>query len=113
MIDYAIEYNAIKIFKYLVMNNTQFTIQSILYILIQFVVEIMKLSLFNAIGGCNIEIVKYALDNYDYGYLESENIDSKKDETILDIIRNVYYSINFEFFENFLLPFLFKKSSFC
>ena len=63
--------------------------------------KFIQLLLFNAISGCNLEIVKYALDNYDYGYLESENIDSKKDETILDIIRNVCYSINFEFFENF------------
>lgn len=107
LIDYAIEYNAINIFKYLIMNNANFTKMSCLYSIcnqnyeVIHHVELKKQEIFKkgalsfAILSWNNDIVKYEIDNYGFDFIENKNLDSEKNHEILEIIKNFCNSINF------------------
>lgn len=124
LIDYVIEFNSTKIFKYLIMNGATIEAQSTFnsirnrnYELIHIVEskneeKFKEYILVNGISSWNNEIVNYALDNYDFGFIEEENISTERYKQIIDIANNIFYSCNFIFFETYFLPFLQKNEEF-
>ena len=126
LLDYAMEFNSIKIFKYLIMNDAKFTnqsqhnsIYSRNYEMIHSVEndqenlkDYGENLFFRSIICWNSDLTQYAIENYDFGFIEEEEIESKYDSKILSYIEKVAFSMNFEFFESFLLPFLHKNPRF-
>ena len=124
LIDFVIEFNSTKIFKFLVLNNAKIEAQSTFnsirnrnYEMIHIVesknrTKFEEYVLVNAISSWNSEVVDYAIDNYNFDYLNEENIESFKDKELLDVINNVCYSINFQFLDSILIPFLQKNPNF-
>lgn len=121
LIDFAIDFNAIKIFKYLYMNGAKFDVQSIFnsicsrnYEMIHIIEskdesEFKKYSLLHSIMCNNHEVTLYAIENYNYDFLEKENAEIEDTEFVLKIVFHFCYSVNFRFFDSIFLPFLRKN----
>lgn len=124
LIEFAIDFNAINIFKYLYLNGAKAKSQSIFNAIcnrnyeIIHIIESMnkqkfqKNCLLYSIMCCNQEMVNYAIDNYNYDFLGNENVDQSLYESIILIIYHFCYSINFSFFDSIFLPFLKKNQKF-
>lgn len=118
LIQYAIQYNAVKIFKYIVMNRPDIQIENIFgsicqrnYEITHIVEDMMKdefnkSSLSCAVRSWNEEMVEYVMNNYTFDYFEKSDVDEKYDEVIINLLNNTFFSYNFIFFQNVFLPFL-------
>lgn len=124
LLDYAIDFDSIKIFKYLYLNGAKASLQSIFnsisnrnYEMIHLIESMSEDKFENnclcfSVMCCNLEMTKYAIENYNYGFLENENVDPKKIDLISDIVYNMCYSSNFRFLYSIFLPFLKKNPKF-
>lgn len=124
LLEFAIQFNSMKIVKYLIMNGCDaknaiyHSIWRRNYEIIHMVEslekeEFEKYSLYYSITVCNNEMAEYSLNNYDSCYpLGKSEFDSSDVEDLLSIIGNTFRSSNFVFLEQTLLPFLRKNEKF-
>ncbi|KAK8898213.1 hypothetical protein M9Y10_000489 [Tritrichomonas musculus] len=120
LIEYAIEFNSIKIVKYLVMNDVKLTDRTIFNAIVKrnndviHIIEsrkrtdFFKESFFCSISTWNHDVLEYTLENGKLNIFENEQ--NNGDLNI--IIRNTFSSFNFHFFKEYLLPFFRKDQSF-
>ena len=71
-----------------------------------------KFVLLDSIAAWNSDMVDYSIDNYDFKYIEEEDVDSVHDEIINNIINQSIVSRNFIFWEEKILPFLHHNSEY-
>ena len=57
-------------------------------------------------------MTKYSIDNYNDEFEDEKEIDSNEYKSIIEIIYFTCYSVNFQFFDTILLPFLKKNPKF-
>ncbi|KAK8883618.1 hypothetical protein M9Y10_042713 [Tritrichomonas musculus] len=124
IVDYVIQYNASKIFKFLIINDVEMTDNLITgsfsnnnYEILHFIESKFpstfgKYSLFGAISYWSNDLTEYALNNYNFEYLVKEGAKIEDKESLLMIIGQTFYRYNFDFLESILLPFLRKNSEF-
>lgn len=122
-IDFAIEFNSIKIFKYLIMNDAKIEMESVFnairnrnYEMIHLVEskneqKFIDFALSDSISCWNYELILYSIENYE-NFFDDEEISSENVEKALDIMSDLCYSINFQFLESIYLPFLKNHSKF-
>lgn len=126
LIKYAIEFDSIKIFKYLIMNDAIVDDGVVFYSIRNQNLEIIhiveskaneqfkKMCLNYSIDCWNYELAVYSAENYD-SILEDEINEEENEEKykkIFGFISVMCYSINFQFFESMIIPFLQKNSQF-
>lgn len=126
LVKFAMNYNAIKIFKFLYMNNVEFDVGMISfaiycrnYDIIHIVEsnlkhEFERESLIYSITFWKQKVSRYIMNNYNYDFLREKNIsvDEEKKNLILNIIKSTFSSSNFRFFKSILLPFLMNNTQF-
>ena len=114
LLNFAIIFNSIKIFKYLIMNGAStkssifVAIWSRNYEIIHIIeslekVEFVKKALYFSINASNDEMIEYLLSNFDSYPLEKDEFDDEDEEKIINIIENTVCASNFIFFESTLL----------
>lgn len=124
LIEYACCYDAFKIFKFLIMNNADVsrgTIQqSICYSNYDMfhIIERQKTEYFDkdcllcSISNWNYDVTEYALNNFDFSFLEKSDVDPEYDEVFLEIFETACFSFNFQLFELIIIPFFRKNPLF-
>ena len=124
IIEFVIQFNAVKIFKYLLMRYPDLKVENIFgsicqrnYEVIHIVESQMKDKFPKDSLGCSIrswnsDVTDYVLNKYNYEYYEKSGIGADHDEEILQIFGDICFSSNFIFFENVFLPFLQKNPDF-
>ncbi|KAK8845688.1 hypothetical protein M9Y10_020606 [Tritrichomonas musculus] len=122
LIEYAIQFNSIKIFQFLVMNDVTLddsmiwsSVFSNNYEIVHFLENRFN-ALFPSICFCNSiscwndEINEYILNNYsEFDFFQQSEVELKDNDILLDIVRETIYYLNFSFFEKILIPF-FKQN---
>ena len=128
LIKYAINYNSVKIIKFLVMNDVTFDEGIVSYSIFNGNYDLVHMiesksrgefedySLVNAIFFWKHKISHYIILNYsNYSFLKERHIYDFNDDLkqkIFDVISATFRSCNFRFFKNTLLPFLRHNSRF-
>lgn len=127
LIKYAVNYNAVKIFKFLMMKEAKldngiisYSIYNGDYEIIHLIESKMKDSfrksaLSQSIMYWKEKITDYVVNNYDFDFLRAENLKNVDKETkgeILDIINDTIDCLNFRFFREFLIPFFTNNPDF-
>ena len=124
LIEFAVQFNAIKIFKFLVMNGAEinthlvpFVIQQENYEMIHIVRDKLKtdfyqFSLAPSIRFWKMDILEFLIDNYYNVYMQKKEINEETRQSLLTVTACTFISENFIFFEMFLIPFFIEKSSF-
>lgn len=124
LLEFAIQFNSIKIIKYLIMNGSEakdavyHSIWRRNYEIVHMIEslekeEFEKYCLYYSITVCNFEMVEYSLDNFDDRYpLNKTEFDENDIDDLLSIIGNTFRSSNFIFLEQILIPFLKKNEQF-
>lgn len=124
LIEYAAFFNSVKIFKFLLMNDanltenvTYYAISNQNYDLIhiletRFKTNFEKTSFFNSLNLINNDMTEYLLNNYDFTFLDKDEVDKENYEMIFKIIDNTFQSFNLIFFKSTLLPFLKNNEKF-
>lgn len=119
-IEYAIYFNAVKIVKYLVMNDVAITERVIYNSISQRNNDIIHIfeskandefgreSFFCSISSWNYDLTEYAQDNYSIEFLEN----CEGDDKIFNMINNTFASSNFIFLKFVLIPFFRKNPLF-
>lgn len=117
LIELAINYDAINIFKFLIMNDVDLTKinfnsvilrnNEMIHIIETNVNQIFsKFSLLNSIGCWNNDMTEYSLNNSNFDFLEKSDVDIVNDQMGTTILYYTCYSFNFIFFDSIYLPFL-------
>lgn len=120
LIELAINYDSINIFKFLIMNDVELSVLNLKTVLLRnnemiHIIEsklnsiFNQMSLLNSIGCWNVEMTEYALNNCGYDFLEKSDVDPKNDLILNYIMFGTAYSVNFIFFDTIFLPFLRKN----
>ena len=125
ILEFAMEYNAIKITKFLIMNNAKLTnnlyfsaitsgdLDMIHFLESNIPDNFVENIMFNSISDWNFDMTEYVLNNYDkYDFLEKVDIEQKDSKVILQLIRSVFVYINFSFFKTKLIPFFNNNKQF-
>lgn len=69
-------------------------------------------SINDSILSWNIDIINYIIENYDFEFIEKEDVEPENDDKILDIIQEMCFSMNFEFLDKIFHSFLLKNPRF-
>lgn len=124
LIELVINYNAINIFKFMIMNDVKISeelnfaaislrnTEMIHLIESEMNEKFVKNSLFNAIGCWNTDMLEYSIDHSEFNFLDNGEVTSEYDEVMLKIVLSTFLTNNFIFMETFLLPFLEKNERF-
>ena len=129
LFQFSIEYQAIKIFKYLIMNDVIISKNDVYTSIYQRNYEMMHIiesknpeffnrALISAVTCWNVEITEYSINNYSKDYIKNDKfieIDENNESSLRDmknIIFNTFFSCNFIFFDDYLLPFLKSNESY-
>lgn len=124
IIEYAMEFNAINIFKFLVIQNVNLTdnlvfgsIQSTNYEIIHVIESKMndkfkENALKSSLESWNGDMTEYVLNNYEYEFLYENDAYDEKNDMLIEIIYQTFSSFNFIFLQSTVLPFLRKNPSF-
>lgn len=121
-LEFAIEFESIKIAKFLIMNDAKFN-ENMIYFAIQrnnyelihileskFAEKFKNEALQDSIAVWNHEVAEYALNNFEYNFLQEKNIECNNDLSIL-LINQAFASLNFMFLESVIIPFLKNNSN--
>lgn len=124
LLEFAIDWDSTKIVKYLLMNDAKLSSQCSFNSIYNGNYEIIHIIeskdkenfsenvLYSAIECWNMELSEYAIDNYDFDFIEKEDVDSKIFQKISKIFSLICTYMNFEFFEKIFLPFLNKNQNY-
>lgn len=127
LLDIAIEYNATKIAKFLILNNAEFTngmifgaITSNNYEMIHLVEsnmpdksKIPENLIWYSVNHWNDDVTEYALNNYnELDLLEKSGVKIENKKIVFDTIQSTFEYVNFSFFRTKLLPFLRNNEQF-
>lgn len=124
LIELVINYDSIKIFKFLIMNSINIS-EDLNFLLVSLhnneIIHIIEsllpeqfasYSIFSAIGCWNVEFHEYLINTTSFDYLEKSEVSNNFDQTTLKLIYTTVCSCNFIFFNDYLLPFLRQNSRF-
>ncbi|KAK8895281.1 hypothetical protein M9Y10_023726 [Tritrichomonas musculus] len=119
LLEYAIEYDAIKIVKFLMSKNNIITDGEIYCAISSNDHEMVKtiesknkeifskLSLSNSISNWNNEVTRYTLNkNKKYDYIQQRDAQINDFDDLMNIFSNTFFYCNFMFFESTLVPFM-------
>lgn len=118
LIEFAVEFNSINIFKFLIMNDAKFDNEMNFIAIKSRNYEIVHLlesrdtekfaleSFISAISCWNDEMKEYIMNNYDFNFLEEKDVDKDKDKIANRIADQIFFSSDFMFLESTFIPFL-------
>lgn len=126
LLEFALEYNAIKISKFLIMNDAELTNGLYYSAITCYDLDMIHLletkipnnfaeyMMCNAVSDWNDEIVDYILNKYDeYDFLDKKvDSDFKNKKYIIEMIQNTFTYLNFGLLKSKIIPFLNNNNEF-
>ncbi|KAK8838653.1 hypothetical protein M9Y10_032689 [Tritrichomonas musculus] len=118
LIEYSAYYNAMNIFKFLIMNDADVQNNSIFYSIRNRNFELFHIIESSLKKDIGFEIINHSILSWSDEIIEYEfdknciEIDTENDERILNFISLSFRSLNFVFFERTILPFLRRNPRF-
>lgn len=124
LFEFALEYNAVAISKYLILNNVEYTngiyysvttsgnYELIHLIETKYPQNFPEYMIFSTISLWNSDMTEYLLNNYNFDFLEKVDNSNENTQKILNIIQSTFGYVNFEFLRHTILPFLRKNPKF-